>query len=97
MASTRPGRRSVTLPVMPFTVRIDEENVCMRVDDARHSKVLPNRLSTALILRLHLGFYLQTVDLVSPINSILIGFDGLVLSGIKTNIDRNRSRLFSNL
>ena len=67
------------------------------VNDACHSEVLPNGLPTALILCLHLGFDLQTVDFFSPIYSILVGFDRLVLSRIKTNIDRNGSSLFGNL
>ena len=75
------------LPVVLFPIGVDEQDICMRIDDTRHSKVLPNRLAATLILCLHFGLDLQSMGFFSPVNSILIGFDGLVLPCIKADIN----------
>ena len=83
--------------MMLFAIRIDKKNVCMGIDNTRHSEVLPDRLTTSLIFCLHGRLDLQTVDFFSPIDSILIGLYGLVLPCIQANVNGNSRCFFRNL
>ena len=77
---------------MDLTVRIDKGDVCMRVDDARHSQVLVDALSTALIFGLHStgdfeAVFLQRSVSILPKFPSLVGFRRLVFSSIQSNVN----------
>ncbi len=71
-----------------FAVGVDEGDGGVRVDDARHAKVLPDALLAALVLRFHSAGDLESGELLGPVlqhprNALLVGFHRLVRLGVK--------------
>ena len=78
-----------------FTFRVFERDVSVRVDDAGHPKVLVDALSASLILGLHAAGDFETVFLHLAVGEFpefptLIGFRGLVLAGVQSDVDDGR-------
>ena len=85
-----------------FTFGIGECDICMRIDDARHTEVLPNALTAFLVLCLHLGcdfgaVLFRRAVLIVPNLSSLVGFCGLVLPSVKANVDHRGGWFTRNL
>ena len=70
-------------PVGRFAVGVNERDAGVRVDDARHAKVLPHALLAALELGLHAAADVESRDLLravleDPRHPLFLAFDGLV-------------------
>ncbi len=85
-------------PVVNLAVRVDEGDVGVRVDDARHAKVLVDTLPSSLILCLHPAgdfqavFFHRTVGALPQLTPF-VGFRGFVFARVKPDIDDGRRGL----
>ena len=84
-------------PVRRLTVRVDEGDAGVRVDDARHAQVLPDALLAALELGFHAAAHVEAGHLLravlkNPRNALFFALDGLVRLGVEAQFHLNGRR-----
>ena len=84
-------------PVRRLSVRIDEGDAGVWVDDARHAQVLPDALLAALEFGLHAAAHVEAGHLLRavlkhPRNALFLAFDGLVRLGVEAKVHLHSRR-----
>ena len=84
-----------TWPMVDFTFRVFEGDVGVRVDDARHSQVLVDALTSPLVFGLHSTGDFEPVLFQGSIGSLpefttFVGLRRLVFASVQSNVNDGR-------